>query len=251
MKIAVAGGTGVLGRHIVAAAQEAGHDATALSRRTGVDLTTGAGLAASLEGADVVVDAANSPRLSRAQATKFFTTATRHLHEAGMSAGVQRLVTISIVHLDQVTENPYYQAKLAHEEAAKEGPLPATVVRATQFHEFPAQVMQRTRVGPIAFMPHMKVQTVSARALAAEVVDIATDSSPAQLVEVAGPEVHDMVELARAIVAHRGGRVAVLTLPLPGRMGRKFRAGALTAGPDARIVGPPFADWLAGGGLTI
>ena len=30
------------------------------------------------------------------------------------------------------------------------GPLPVTIVRATQFHEFPAQLLTRLRKGPIA-----------------------------------------------------------------------------------------------------
>ena len=63
MKIAIAGGTGVIGRHAVRAAQSRGHDVVVLSRSEGVDVLTGAGLEERLRGVDVVVDALNTPSL--------------------------------------------------------------------------------------------------------------------------------------------------------------------------------------------
>lgn len=59
MRIAVAGGTGVVGRHVVERLAEAGHEAVVLARSQGVDLMTGHGLLASLEGVDAVIDVSN------------------------------------------------------------------------------------------------------------------------------------------------------------------------------------------------
>lgn len=246
MKIAVAGGTGTLGKYIVQAALDAGHEATALSRRTGVDVVTGEGLQAELEGVEVVVDATNTTSMGVKKATDFFTAVTRNLQDAGAGAGVTRLVTLSIVNIDKVPANPYYRAKLAHEAAARRGPLPVTIVRATQFHEFPAQVMARAHVGPVAFMPRFKVQTVAARALGQVVTDVAIAPPADQSIEVAGPDIADLVELARKVVARRGDRTRLVAVPFPGRTGRALREGALTPGPGARIVGPGFDEWLAG-----
>ena len=50
VRIAVAGGTGLAGRHTVAALRQAGHDAVVLARSVGVDLASGDGLAAALVG---------------------------------------------------------------------------------------------------------------------------------------------------------------------------------------------------------
>jgi hypothetical protein len=82
---------------------------------------------------------------------------TRRLHTVGAARGVARLVTLSIVGIDRVPGYGYYQAKLAQEEAAFTGRLLATAVRATQFHEFPAQVLGRIRFGPLAMMPVMRI----------------------------------------------------------------------------------------------
>jgi hypothetical protein len=55
--------------------------------------------------------------------------------------------------------------KLEQERLALGGSLTATIVRATQFHEFPGQILQMTRRGPIAVVPRMRVQTVAASAV--------------------------------------------------------------------------------------
>jgi uncharacterized protein YbjT (DUF2867 family) len=155
VKMAVAGGTGVVGRYVVTAAEAAGHEVVTLSRRTGSDLTTGAGLEAALAGVEVIVDATN-PSSNWAMFTRsadFFTAVTGHLHLAGAKAGVKRLVTVSIVNIDRMQANPYYKAKLAQERAAKAGPLGSTILRATQFHEFPAQMILRGKFGRVVPIP--------------------------------------------------------------------------------------------------
>jgi nucleoside-diphosphate-sugar epimerase len=48
--LAVAGGTGVVGRHVVGALTQAGHDVTVIARSAGVDLLTGKGLTEALDG---------------------------------------------------------------------------------------------------------------------------------------------------------------------------------------------------------
>src|SRR5579863_3023248 len=60
LRIAVAGGTGVVGRYVVRAALAAGHEPVVISRSAGVDLLTGAGLAGALEGAGAVIDVSNT-----------------------------------------------------------------------------------------------------------------------------------------------------------------------------------------------
>lgn len=245
MKVAVAGGTGVLGQHIVEACRSAGHDVSALSRRTGCDLTTGEGVDAALAGVEIIVDASNTTSQSKARAANFFTTVTANLQQAGAKAGAGRLVTISIVNIDRVPSG-YYQAKLAQEAAALQGPLPVSIVRATQFHEFPAQILERFHLGPIAFMPRMRVQTVAARALAEMVAGLAADPPAETIINVAGPQPADLVDLARAVMARRGDQRRLIPMPIPGRAGRAMKSGGLLPAGDARLVGPTFEEWLAG-----
>jgi uncharacterized protein YbjT (DUF2867 family) len=250
MRIAVAGGTGTVGKYVVLAAERAGHQVAVLSRRTGVDVRTGDGLMAALEGADIVVDAINAESMSRSKASAIFEETTRRLQVAGAAQGVARLVTLSIVGIDRVPGFGYYQAKLAQEAAALEGPLPVTIVRATQFHEFPAQMLGRLHLGPLALVPRMRVQPIAARTVGEILVEIASAPPGETMVEVAGPEPADLVDLARAVVVRRGQRTAVVSVPVPGQGGKAMRTGALLPTPGAHLAGPPFAEWLAGEDLA-
>jgi len=116
-RIAVAGATGRVGRHTVDVLHEGGHDAVAISRSNGVDVITGDGLAAALKGVETVIDVTTGPSPEQGPATEFFTTAIRNLEEAGVQAGVQKLVEVSIIGVDKSTAG-YGAAKLAHERAA-------------------------------------------------------------------------------------------------------------------------------------
>src|SRR5919108_2590147 len=95
-KIAVAGGTGRVGHHVVDVLEERGHEVVPISRSTGADVITGKGLDAALAGVEAIVDAATGPSAEQEAATEFFTTAARNLQQAGSRAGVQRIVVVSI-----------------------------------------------------------------------------------------------------------------------------------------------------------
>src|SRR5438309_11969059 len=99
-RIAVAGATGRVGRHVVDVLTAGGHDVVAMSRSSGVDVVTGEGLAEALAGVECVIDVATGPSPDQEAATAFFTAAARNLHEAGARAGVQRMVGVSIIGCD-------------------------------------------------------------------------------------------------------------------------------------------------------
>jgi len=250
MRIAVAGGTGTVGKYVVLAAEQAGHQVGVLSRRTGIDVRTGDGLDAALAGVDVVVDATNPSTTNGAKASAFFTEVSRRLQHVGAAQGVSRLVTVSIVGIDRVPGFGYYQAKQSQEGAALDGPLPVTIVRATQFHEFPAQILGHAHLGRIGVMPRMRVQSIAARTVGEVVVEVATAPPGEITVEVAGPEPADLVDLARAIASRPDHRMAVVPLRVPGRAGKAMRSGALLPRPGVRLAGPGFADWLNGEDLA-
>jgi len=249
MRIAVAGGTGAVGRYVVEAATRAGHHVVSLSRKSGVDVRTGEGLREALTGVDVVIDTTNASTTNRAKATAFFTEVAENLQTTGAALGVTRLVALSIVGLERVPGFGYYEAKLAHEAALRAGPLPVSIVRATQFHEFPAQILSRGGVGPVALVPIMRIQPVAARAVGEALVEIAADPATTA-VEIAGPEEKDLVALARAIVRKRHARIWVAPLPVPGAAGRAMRRGGQLPSLGARIVGPRFEEWLEGEDLA-
>jgi uncharacterized protein YbjT (DUF2867 family) len=255
MRLAVAGGTGVVGKFVVEAAEAAGHDVVSLSRRTGVDVRRGAELGEALRGVDVIVDATNAGTTNRDKATAFFTEVARNLQVVGAGEGVSHVVVLSIVGLERVPDYGYYEAKLAHEKAALAGPLPTTIVRATQFHEFPAQILGWTRHGPFAVVPRSRIKPVAARAVGQVLLEVAVGPVPEDgcrpRVEVAGPEEAELVSLAREVVRYRGERLHVIPFSVPGKAGKAMRSGGQLPTPDVRIVGPSFAEWIEGADLAL
>lgn len=236
MKIAVAGGTGVVGRHVVDVARERGHDVVVLARAEGVDLTTGAGLAERLVGVAAVVDVTSVATQKRAEAEEFFGAVTRHLQ----AAGAAHVIALSIVGIDDV-DTGYYAGKRLQERLLAEGDVPWSVLRATQFHEFAEQALHFVRVGPFSLVPRMLSQPVAAREVAEALVDLAETGPSGRVPDLAGPERHDMVDLARRVAAGR----RVVPVRVPGQAGRAMRSGALCPtgdGPRGRIT---FDAWLA------
>src|SRR5262245_6331660 len=146
MKVAVAGATGRVGRHVVDVLERRGHEVVSISRSRGADVITGQGLREALFGVSAVVDAATTPSPDQQAATDFFTTATRNLQEAGRRAGVERIVVVSIIGVDRFKDG-YQAAKQVHEKAMLSGPIPARILRAAQFHEFVGQLLEWGRKG--------------------------------------------------------------------------------------------------------
>ncbi|MDX6741108.1 SDR family oxidoreductase [Actinocorallia sp. A-T 12471] len=244
MRIAVAGGTGTVGGHVVAALAEAGHEPVVLSRAGGVDLVTGRGLAAALDGVEAVVDAANVTTLSRKKAEAFFTAETTHLLEAGARAGVRHHVLLSIVGIDRVPFG-YYQGKVVQENLVEAGNVPWTVLRATQFHEFAAQTVRTLPPGPVAVVPRARVQPIAAREVAEALAELAVGGPRGRVPDLAGPREEYLPEMVRALLRHRGDRRAVLALPVPGSAGRAMREGGqLPVGSGPR-GSQTYASWLA------
>jgi uncharacterized protein YbjT (DUF2867 family) len=253
MRVLVLGGTGVAGRLTVAELRRRGHEVRTLSRRGGGagtdhvtgNLSDGEGLAEALSGVDAVVDTSNFDTLNYDKAAELFETSMRRLGELGRAAGVKHLVVLSIVGVDKAPFG-YYGAKLRHERAALAAAVPATVVRATQFHEFPAQLLDRLRFGPVAIVPRMMSQPTDTSEVAAALAD-AVDAGPAAgqyAADVGGPLVERMPDLVRRVVRSRHARVLVLGLPLPGAWGRAIRDGDALLGAGVAGRGPTFDEWL-------
>src|SRR6478752_3993793 len=133
MKIVVIGGTGLIGSKLVAWLREQGHEAVPAAPNTGVNTLTGEGLADVLRGASVVVDVSNSPSFEETAVMQFFTTSTRNVLASAASAGVQHYVALSVVGTERVPDSPYLRAKNAQEELIRDGGIPYSIVRATQF----------------------------------------------------------------------------------------------------------------------
>jgi uncharacterized protein YbjT (DUF2867 family) len=251
MTVAVVGGTGTLGALVVAKLSARGAMVRALSRRAeavpaGVehrrcDLTSGEGLAEALAGAEVVIDAANSTKT----AEETLVEGTRRLLEAGAAAGVGHHLAISIVGIDRVSMS-YYRTKLAQEAAIEAGPLPWTILRATQFHQllddgFTALARYGVRpTGPAKLAP------IEPSHVAARLADAALAAPAGRLPDLGGPRVQTLGELGRTWASARSKRRLPVHIPAWGKLGKGLAAGALCV-PDASGPGEDFEEWLRRG----
>jgi uncharacterized protein YbjT (DUF2867 family) len=246
-KIAVAGATGRVGHHVVDVLEEAGHDVVPMSRATGVDVVTGEGLSQALAGVEVVVDAASWPTNEQKPATEFFVAASRNLQEEGERAGVQRIVVVSIIGADRVDAG-YIGSKIPHERAMLAGPLPVSILRAAQFHEFVPLFLEWGRQGDVIYVPEMRTQLVAARTVAEALADLANGSAPAAgdpIREIAGPREESLVDVAKLVAPRRGDSTRIEAVSDPDDPEQALWAsGALLPGPDAVLAGPTFEQWL-------
>jgi uncharacterized protein YbjT (DUF2867 family) len=253
-RIAVAGATGRVGRHVVELLEAQGHDVVAMSRSSGVDVVSGDGLAEALTGVECIVDAATGSSPEQQAATEFFTAASRNLQEAGERAGVRRIVVVSIIGIDRLSAG-YNAAKLAHERALRSGPIPVRVLRAAQFHEFVEQLVDWGRRGDVSYVPRMRTQLVAARTVAQALAALATGVEPAPrpaaepILEIAGPREESLVEMATLLADRRGDAVRIEgVIDSADPDGALYEAGALLPGPNAVLAGPTFEDWLESAG---
>jgi uncharacterized protein YbjT (DUF2867 family) len=248
-KIAVAGATGRVGRHVVDLLETGGHEVVPISRSEGVNVITADGLAEALVGVDWVIDAATGPSPDQEAATEFFTAAARNLQEYGERAGVRRIVVVSIIGTDRFTTG-YAAAKIAHELAMQSGPIPAFVLRAAQFHEFVPQLLEWGRQGDVSYVPATRFQPVAARTVAQALADMAngsaaTTDTSASISEIAGPREERLADVARLLAAKRHGPVRVEEVSNPADPDHAlYETGALLPGPAATLAGPTFAEWL-------
>jgi uncharacterized protein YbjT (DUF2867 family) len=246
-KIAVTGATGRLGRPTVEILRERGHEVVSISRADGIDVITGEGLAAALEGVDLIVDAATGPSPDQAEATEFFTTAARNLQQAGAEQGVEGILVVSIIGTDHFNTG-YNAAKVAQERAHLDGPVPARILRAAQFHEFVEQLLEWGTQGDTAHLPEMRTQLVAARSVAEAIADLVDGAGSAPIgnpvAEVAGPREENLLEAAKLLVAQRGNGLRVEAGEFFDDPEGLYPAGAVLPGPVAKLAGPTYEEWL-------
>jgi uncharacterized protein YbjT (DUF2867 family) len=243
MRVAVAGATGRIGSRTVETLRVWGYETVPMSRSKGVDIYTGTGLDAALDGVDAVVDATNT---SGPDPVDFFRTTTANLLAAGQRAGVRHHVLLSIVGIDRVPDNAHYAGKRAQEELVAASGVPASIVAATQFYDFPAMVAAWTRRDDTVTLPPLLMQPVAPIEVARTLAEIVT-GTPCGRLELAGPETQDLVDMARRTLAAPGDLVRIVPT-WDGMFGVSMAGKLLLPGPGARLGTTTFEEWLASGG---
>src|ERR1700754_4157221 len=243
MKIAVIGGSGLIGSQVVQILDAAGHEAVPSSPSSGLDLLTGQGLPEALAGADVVVNLSNSPTFDDA-APAFFRTTMDNMLAAAKDAGVRHAVILSIVGAELVPDLVYYRAKVLQEDILKAGPIPYSIVRATQFFEFMDAVLSWTSDDKTVRLPATRIQPMASADVPQAVAEVCVRAPLRGTRNVAGPEVFNLDELGRITLAAHGDQRTVVTDNNAG-IYAAASSDVLIAKGDAVIAKTTYRDWLA------
>jgi uncharacterized protein YbjT (DUF2867 family) len=248
--ILVTGGTGTLGRTVVARLRDAGAEIRVLSRtRTGTvdgiryltgDLSTGTGLEAAVDGVGTIVHCA-SARTGDAEAT-------RNLVEAAAKAGAPHLVYVSIVGVDRLRWG-YLKTKLDSEHIVEESGLPWTILRATQF--FPLILNGARVLGKLPVVPvpaGFTVQPIDPEEVAERLAELALGEPAGRVPDLGGPQVLSFKDVVRVYLKVNRRRRWIVAWPIPGL--RAVRAGALLperrTGRDQPVGHRTWEEFLAG-----
>jgi uncharacterized protein YbjT (DUF2867 family) len=254
--ILITGGTGTLGRQVVPLLRDAGHQVRLLSRhdheqqRDGIeyvtgDLRTGEGIAAAVDGADVIVHCAG--------ARKGDDQTTGTLVRAAGAAGAPHLVYISVVGADRIplvsaadrSMFGYFGMKLAAERVVAESGLPWTTLRATQFYDLVLTVAAALSKLPVIPAPaRFAFQPVDTGEVAARMAELALRPPAGLVPAIAGPRVYDVADLLRSYLAATRRRRLLVPVRLPGRAARAVRDGANLA-PDRAVGRRTWEEFLA------
>jgi uncharacterized protein YbjT (DUF2867 family) len=245
MKIVVIGGSGLIGTKLVKNLRRYGHEVYAASPSSGVNAVTGQGLDKALDGAQVVVDVANSPSFEDKAVLEFFETSSRNLLDAEARAGVGLHVALSVVGADRQPDSGYLRAKLAQENLITASGIPYTILRATQFFEFLGAIAQSATEGRTVFLSPARVQPLASDDVAAALTDITLGAPTNGFIELAGPEQFSLAKLVqRFLSANQDAREVVPDVDAR-YFGVKLDDQSLTPRNESLIGQTRFEDWLS------
>jgi len=222
-----------------------GHETVAASPGSGVNTITGEGLARALEGAQVVIDVANSPSFDDGAVLQFFETSSRNLLAAEAQAGVEHHLALSVVGTDRLPQSGYFRAKVAQEKLIQASRIPYTILRATQFFEFVGSIVEAASERDGIRLSPALIQPIAADDVAAALADLAVGTPLNGVVEIAGPDRFPLDELARKFLAARADSRQVIADVHARYFGSELNDRSLVAGDSPHIGPTRFQNWLS------
>ncbi|WP_421367985.1 SDR family oxidoreductase [Agrobacterium tumefaciens] len=201
MRIVVAGASGLIGSRVVRILRQAGHDVVEVSRGHGVDIMDAGRLLEIARGASVLIDVTHAGSFGSDDALRFFRQAGRNLLKVSAAVGVRNYVLLSLTATDRLIEADYFRAKLVQENLAMASGLPITVIRATQFHELLHSVIATGENNGTIRLPRTFIRPICADEVAKLVAQTALGAGGRGTLEVAGPEILALADVAREILA--------------------------------------------------
>jgi uncharacterized protein YbjT (DUF2867 family) len=249
-RILVTGGSGGLGSELTPRLVSAGYQVRVMSRAARkvdnfpdvewaqADLETQVGLAEAVQDIDIIVNAASSTYQADV-------VGTGKLLEYARTAGASHAIHVSIVGIDRMTAYPYYAQKVAAEQMIRQSGIPWTIVRITQFHSL---IENRYLAGEsnriaIALPTDYVFQTIDTGEAAQSLVEAAGRNPMGELLDVGGPEVLRLGEMAQTWVNVQGLQHRVVHQDSTDVIAEERRAGYSTC-QDHRYGRITWTQWV-------
>lgn len=244
MKIVIIGGSGLIDAKLVKNLKSLGHEVIAASPSSGVDATTGKGLAEALKGSQVVVDVANSSSFEEKPAVEFFEKSSRNLSATEKEAGVKHHIALSIVGTDRMANSGYFHAKNTQEKLIKASGIPYTIVQSTQFFEFLKNIAQSATTGQTVRLPPVSFQPIAADDVVSILANIAVKPPLNHTIEIAGPERARFPDLIQQYLKGTGDGRTVIADDDARYFGMEITEDTLVPGKNPRLGPTTLESWL-------
>ena len=258
--VLVTGGTGHLGRDLLPRLKGS-YRVRVLARSPGSDpdvdwirgdLATGEGIAEAVAGSQTVIHAAT---LSPAARRGYFVPkdlwtspaeverdGTARLLEQAAAAGVGHMIYVSIVGIDK-PRVPYLRRKLEAEYLVRQGPIPWSIARATQFHWLLDRMLNKMAQLPMVPLPDVKVEPVDTADFADYLAGSIGNAPLGRLADFGGPEVLSFSEAFDRWRQVRQRPVRTMRIPLPSAISDAAAAMSISDS-DSRRGTVTWVDWL-------
>ncbi len=240
MKIVVVGGSGLIGAKVVFIAREAGHCVEEIDLHDhSSEIVDDA-----VNGADIVIDAVNSPTFEDGAAMAFFEASCLTLLPILENSNIKHYVALSIVGTERLPEIGYYRARHVREKLIAARAVPYTIVRTTQLLEFlPAFAEVYTNRGS-THIPTGQIQPIAADDVARLLLQIACAPALFGSVEIAGPERAPMCELVRRYLVKIGDPRTVVPDSAARYLGAAIGSHTLLPTATVLLGAINLDDWL-------
>ena len=258
--VLVTGGTGHLGRDLLPRLKGS-YRVRVLARSPGSDpdvewirgdLATGEGIAEAVAGSQTVIHAATlSPAARRgyfvpkdlwSSPAEVERDGTARLLEEAAAAGVDHMIYVSIVGIDK-PRVPYLRRKLEAEYLVRQGPIPWSIARATQFHWLLDRMLNKMAQLPMVPLPDVKVEPVDTADFADYLAGSIGNAPLGRLADFGGPEVLSFAEAFDRWREVRQRLVRTMRIPLPSVVSNAAAAMSISDS-DSRRGTITWFEWL-------
>jgi uncharacterized protein YbjT (DUF2867 family) len=145
---------------------------------------------------------------------------------------------------DRLQESGYFRAKQAQENIIKKSNIPYTIVHSTQFFEFLGSIVASSAKGEDIHLSPAEIQPISSDDVAAAMTEVTLGNPVNGIVEIAGPEVFSLADLAQRYLDKIQDARKVVADPQARYFGAPLKTKTLVPAGNARLGKINFEMWI-------